>query len=100
MKKKLTLSIDEEIIKSAKIYADGTDRSLSELIQNYLVRITTGNLVEDQATDYNTKSKMEKAEEKEWEIPEFLKGIAGAVSLDIDYVKDREKIREERYSNI
>lgn len=36
MTKKLTLTIDEDVIEKAKRYAKGTQRSLSEMIQKYL----------------------------------------------------------------
>ncbi|MGS0748702.1 DUF6364 family protein [Halpernia sp. GG3] len=36
MTTKLTLTIEEETIKKAKVYAKGTQRSLSEMVQNYL----------------------------------------------------------------
>lgn len=36
MKTKLTLTIEEDIIRKAKVYAKGTDRSLSTLIENHL----------------------------------------------------------------
>lgn len=40
MSTKLTLTIDKTIIERAKKYAKNTDRSLSELIENYLEEIT------------------------------------------------------------
>ncbi|MBP6976735.1 MAG: hypothetical protein KBB71_00275 [Lentimicrobiaceae bacterium] len=36
MKIKLTLTIDEELLPAAKVYAKKTGRSLSDLIENYL----------------------------------------------------------------
>ena len=35
MNTKLTLSLDKEIIEQAKIYAKGTGRSLSEMVESY-----------------------------------------------------------------
>lgn len=98
MKKKLTLSIEEEIIEKAKAYADGTDRSLSELIENYLDHIVGASEMHESDAVYKFGKKNKMQEKKQWQIPEFLKGIAGTVALDIDYVRDRDKIREERYS--
>lgn len=40
MQKKLTLSINERIIERAKDYASQTGRSLSEIIESYLEKIT------------------------------------------------------------
>lgn len=39
MKIKLTLTVEKEVIEKAKIYAKKTDRSLSEIIENYLNEI-------------------------------------------------------------
>lgn len=39
MNTKLTLSIDDEIIKKAKEYANYQQRSLSDLVENYLKAI-------------------------------------------------------------
>ncbi|WP_090081695.1 DUF6364 family protein [Halpernia frigidisoli] len=36
MTTKLTLTIEKDIIEKAKIYAKGTQRSLSEMVQKYL----------------------------------------------------------------
>jgi hypothetical protein len=43
MKKKLTLSIDREIIEAAKAYTRNKNTSLSHLIENYLLSVTTKN---------------------------------------------------------
>lgn len=98
MKKKLTLSIDEAIIKKAKEYARGTDRSLSELIENTLQRVLNGAILSEPETSYRTENQKPKNKNREWKLPEFLIGIAGVAPLDIDYLKDRDIIREERYS--
>ena len=98
MKKKLTLSIDEAVIKKAKEYAHGTDRSLSELIESTLQRILNGSTINEPGTSYRTENRKPKNKSGEWKLPEFLIGIAGVAPVDIDYVKDRDMIREERYS--
>lgn len=36
MTTKLTLTIEKDVIEKAKIYAKGTQRSLSEMVQKYL----------------------------------------------------------------
>ena len=41
MTTKLTLTIEQEVIKVAKNYAHSKGRSLSELIENYLKTLTT-----------------------------------------------------------
>ena len=40
MTSKLTLSIDDQVIESAKKYAQGEGKSLSGLVENYLKSIT------------------------------------------------------------
>ena len=37
---KLTLTVEEKVIKQAKLYAKSTGRSLSEIIENYLQSLT------------------------------------------------------------
>jgi len=98
MKKKLTLSIDEDVIQKAKQYAQGTDRSLSELIESTLQRIINGTNISEPNAAYDVGNVDKKDKRAEWKLPEFLEGIAGVAPLDIDYVKDRDMIREERYS--
>ena len=92
MKKKLTLTIEEHIILRAKEYARNSDRSLSELIESYLHKITALPNLHEPETSYAATSRKHKG----FVIPDFLKEIAGSINADIDYVKDREKIREER----
>ncbi|PCE63870.1 DUF6364 family protein [Sediminicola luteus] len=41
MNTKLTLSIEQEIIEKAKMYAKSNNRSLSDLIESYLRSLTT-----------------------------------------------------------
>jgi hypothetical protein len=43
MTTKLTLTVEKSVIERAKIYARKTGRSLSELIENYLEKITADN---------------------------------------------------------
>lgn len=42
MNRKLTLSVDEEIIEQANKYALKQKKSLSEMVENYLRHITSG----------------------------------------------------------
>ncbi len=43
MTTKLTLTIEQDVIKKAKLYAKHTGRSLPELIENYLESLTEEN---------------------------------------------------------
>lgn len=47
MTTKLTLTINDSVIKSAKIYAQKKGRSLSELIENYLTLVSKTETKED-----------------------------------------------------
>ncbi len=40
MTTKLTLTVEKSVIEKAKLYAKNTGRSLSELIENYLMSVT------------------------------------------------------------
>ena len=50
MNTKLTLTIEQAIIKQAKIYAKEKGRSLSEIIENYLKAITKEQKTEEELT--------------------------------------------------
>lgn len=71
MATKLTLTVEEHIIKKAKSYAKQTGRSLSELVENYLNTLT----IEEK----NTKH-----------VSSKLKGIIGAVKLPDDFDEKKE----------
>ncbi|WP_295651106.1 DUF6364 family protein [uncultured Mucilaginibacter sp.] len=73
MTTKLTLSVEENVIKKAKLYAKQTGRSLSELIENYL----------DTLTD-ETKSGEQ--------LSPKLKNIVGVVKLP-DTFDEKEELR-------
>ena len=85
MNTKLTLSLEKEVIEKAKIYAKGTGRSLSEMVENYF-----RSLVEKTSKD-NFK--------KEDEIDARLKRITGIVTLpdDFDMEKAKEEYHREKY---
>ncbi len=70
MTTKLTLSIEESIIKRAKSYAKGTGKSLSEIVEEYLDSITQ----EDYKGNLSSK----------------LKKIVGSVSLPEDFDEEKE----------
>lgn len=68
MNTKLTLSLDKEIIEQAKIYAKGTGRSLSEMVESYFKSLS------------NPKRKSE-----EDDAQKKLDKISGIVTLPPDY---------------
>ncbi|MGJ8683363.1 MAG: DUF6364 family protein [Nonlabens sp.] len=82
MKTKLTLTIEKAIIEQAKQYAKDTGQSLSELIQNYLNRLSRENV----GTENNKLA----------EEPSKYRKMAGIIKSDLDPVKDRDKIRDIR----
>lgn len=85
MNTKLTLSLEKEVIEQAKIYAKGTGRSLSEMVENYF-----RNLVE--------KPNENKKEEYN-DVDPRLKKLIGIVKLppDFDIKKAKEEYFKEKY---
>jgi hypothetical protein len=71
MTTKLTLTVEEDIIKKAKSYAKHTGRSLSELIETYLETLT-----EDR--------------QETQQISPKLKNLAGSVRLPADFDEKKE----------
>jgi len=70
MDKKLTLSLNEEIIETAKHYAKSNNVSLSKLIESYLSTLT-------------------KKAKKEPEITPLVESLSGVISIEEDFdVKD------------
>jgi len=70
MDKKLTLSLNENIIESAKHYAKSNNISLSKLIESYLGTLT-------------------KREKKKNEITPLVESLSGVISMDDDLdIKD------------
>ena len=57
MTTKLTLTIEKSVIEKAKIYAKGTQRSLSEMVQKYLESVVEK---EKQETTPRLKSLLER----------------------------------------
>ena len=81
MNTKLTLTIDQSIIERAKKYARKKERSLSDLIENYLKSLTN-------------------SEEKTVEnISPQLKSMKGAFKIpkDFDYKKEITERLTEKY---
>jgi len=71
MNTKLTLTVEESVIKKAKSYAKSTGRSLSELVENYLYTLT--NEKEDRT-----------------QISSNLRKLAGSVKLPADFDEKAE----------
>ncbi|WP_353738731.1 DUF6364 family protein [Candidatus Brachybacter algidus] len=80
---KLTLKLDQEIIKKAKKYASRRKLSLSRLIENYLGSLTSG----------------QKNDDDEIEISPFVKSLQTGVNIpsDLDYKKEYHKYLTEKY---
>jgi len=80
MTKKLTLTIEQQIIEQAKSYANKKGRSLSDLIESYLRALV-------------------RKEEKEQELSNEIKKLMGSVKLpkEFDYKKELTKSLTEKY---
>jgi len=83
MNTKLTLTIDESVIKQAKAYAEKQGRSLSAVVENYLKAVT----------------KREEIQPVQEELSPLLKSFKGAFKMpsDFDYKKELNKIRDVKY---
>jgi hypothetical protein len=81
MNAKLTLTIEQSVIEKAKKYAKGKNRSLSDLIENYLKAI-----IKEKRTETI----------KETPIIHSLKGSFHAPS-DFDYKKELAENLSEKY---
>jgi predicted CopG family antitoxin len=82
MNTKLTLTIQDEVIRKAKAYAKKKNRSLSDIIENYLKSITAEN----------------STEEKPKTSP-VVKSLKGAFKLpaDFDYKKELAKAIQSKH---
>jgi len=81
MNTKLTLTIEQSIIKRAKSYAKEKGRSLSDIIENYLKVIT-------------------KEEKMEEDLSPLIKSLQGSFKApkSFDYKKELSKALFEKYS--
>lgn len=81
MDAKLTLSIDKNVTRRAKIYARSKGRSLSDLIENYLKLLTKNTSIEDS------------------ELTPRVKSLLGCISLpeDFDYKKEKADYLVKKY---
>jgi hypothetical protein len=72
MDAKLTLNIDKDIARKAKVYARSNGRSLSDLVENYLKLLTKDTVNKD--SEYSPR----------------VKSLLGSVSLPEDFDYKRE----------
>lgn len=81
MNVKLTLTIEETVIEKAKKYAKVKERSLSNLIENYLKALTT------------------ESNQKEIELTPIVKSLKGSFNApkDFDYKKELTNRLSEKY---
>lgn len=78
MATKLTLTIEKEVIELAKIYAKEQQRSLSNLIEDYLRSITS-----------------KKEGSAEIELPPIVKSLKGSVKVPNASAFDEKQILED-----
>lgn len=80
MNAKLTLTIEPEIIQKAKLYAKANNRSLSDIIENYLKSLT--------------KNEREKAK-----MSHIVKSLKGSFKMpyDMDYKEELKNRLAEKY---
>lgn len=81
MDAKLTLNIDRDIARRAKVYARNEGRSLSDLVENYLKLLTKNSAIED--SEYSAR----------------VKSMLGSVSLpkDTNYKKELADSLTKKY---
>ncbi len=81
MTTKLTLTINDSVIKSAKVYAQKKGRSLSDLIENYLKALSKTEVEED------------------IKLSARVKRLRGSVKVpkDFDYKKTLEEELRKKY---
>lgn len=86
MNTKLTLTIEQEIIKKAKKYAKDNNRSLSNIIENYLKILTK----EENTYPDNYREK---------KLNPVVKSLKGSFKMpeNMDYKEELKKRLEEKY---
>ena len=82
MNAKLTLTIEQKIIKRAKDYAKEKNRSLSDIIENYLKVLTK-----------------EEQKQKDKKLNPVVKSLKGSFKMpkNMDYKKELRNRLEEKY---
>lgn len=78
---KLTLTIEKSVIQKAKKYAKEKERSLSDIVENYLKAITEDEIIDD------------------IEITPLVKSLKGAFRApeDFDYKEELTKALSDKY---
>jgi hypothetical protein len=81
MDAKLTLNINKDVTRKAKVYARKEGRSLSDLVENYLKLLTKNSPVED--SEYTPR----------------VKSLLGCITLpdDFDYKKEIAESLTKKY---
>jgi hypothetical protein len=81
MDAKLTLNIDKDVARKAKVYARNEGRSLSDLVENYLKLLTKNSPIDQ--SEYTPR----------------VKSLLGSVSLpkDFDYKKELADAIAKKY---
>lgn len=82
MNTKLTLTIEQDIIKKAKDYAKKKNRSLSDIVENYLKILTK-----------------EEHRQRDKKLNPVVKSLKGSFKMprDVDYKKELRNRLEEKY---
>lgn len=82
MNTKLTLTIEQDVIQKAKEYAKDKNRSLSDIIENYLKSLT-----------------QEKRDENKPKLTPIVKSLKGSFKMpeNFDYKKELKKALEEKH---
>lgn len=82
MNTKLTLTIQQDVIQKAKEYAKDKNRSLSDIIENYLKSLTEENKVENKP-----------------KLTPIVKSLKGSFKLpeNFDYKEELKKALEEKH---
>ena len=83
MNTKLTLTIVQSVIEKAKKYARNKERSLSDLIENYLKALTNNEIIEKEET----------------ELTSTIKSLRGSFKMpkNFDYKKELTNRLTEKY---
>jgi hypothetical protein len=81
MDAKLTLNIDKDVARKAKVYAKTNGRSLSDLVENYLKLLTKNSSIKDS------------------EFSPRVKSLLGSVTVpeDFDYKKEISEYLTNKY---
>ena len=88
--KNITISVDDDVYRQARIRAAGQDTSVSALVKSYLVRLING-------TDAGGQSEFARLAAEEQRLRERLfaagKGLRAADNLSRDALHDRDALR-------